>query len=210
MYLVFNDFVFPSCCSEAARVPLLWAPGSDPTCDPEWEKLLPGVSPAHPGQRPGSGGPAGWRYPRWGLLQRGFHQWRERWVELCSASWIANSLIVWSFCVSLAKNVFRVRFLDPAHNQSHTLYVNDIYHKQQWLNCLRAAMSQQQGAPPKGQPGEAATAHRRSSSSHSVCEEETDKNCPPVSGPKLRPQTLSKTRLEQKFQGPVKRKETGV
>lgn len=115
------------------------------------------------------------------------------------------------FCVSLAKNVFRVSSLDPAHNQSHTLYVNDIYHKQQWLNCLRTAMAQQQGAPPKVQPGEAATTKRRSSSvSATVCDEETDENCPPVSAPKLRPQTLSKTRLEQKFQGPVKRKETGV
>lgn len=113
--------------------------------------------------------------------------------------------------VSLAKNVFRVSSLDPAHNQSHTLYVNDIYHKQQWLNCLRTAMAQQQGAPPKVQPGEAATAQRRSSSvSATVCDEETDENCPPVSPPKLRPQTLSKTRLEQKFPGPVKRKETGV
>lgn len=121
-------------------------------------------------------------------------------------------LTVCHFCVSLAKNAFRVSSLDPAHNQSHTLYLNDIYQKQQWLNCLRTAMAQQQGAPPKVQPGEAATAKRRSSSSVSAtgCDEETDENCRPVSGPKLRPQTLSKTRLEQKFQGPVKRKETGV
>uniref|UniRef100_A0A674P502 Neuroepithelial cell transforming 1 n=1 Tax=Takifugu rubripes TaxID=31033 RepID=A0A674P502_TAKRU len=110
-----------------------------------------------------------------------------------------------------AKNVFRVSSLDPAHNQSHTLYVNDIYHKQQWLNCLRTAMAQHRGAPPKVEQGEAATAKRRSSAAPAaVCDKETDENCPPVSGPKLRPQTLSKTRLEKKFQGPVKRKETGV
>lgn len=113
-------------------------------------------------------------------------------------------------CVSLAKNVFRVSSLDPAHNQSHTLYVNDIYHKQQWLNCLRTAMAQHRGAP-KVEQGEAATAKRRSSAvPATVCDKETDENYPPVSGPKLRPQTLSKTRLQQKFQGPVKRKETGV
>lgn len=113
--------------------------------------------------------------------------------------------------MSLAKNVFRVSSLDPAHNQSHTLYVNDIYHKQQWLNCLRAAMTQQQGAPPKVEQGAAATAKRSSSAAPgTVRDKDTDENCPPVSGPKLRPQTLSKTRLQQKFQGPVKRKETGV
>lgn len=127
------------------------------------------------------------------------------------SNFIGKSPTVAHFFVPLAKNVFRVSSLDPAHNQSHTLYVNDIYHKQQWLNCLRTAMAQHRGAPPKVVQGEAATATRRSSAdSATVCGEETDENCPPVSGPKLRPQTLSKTRLEQKFQGPVKRKETGV
>ncbi|XP_040895035.1 neuroepithelial cell-transforming gene 1 protein-like [Toxotes jaculatrix] len=109
------------------------------------------------------------------------------------------------------KNVFRVSSLDPSHGQSHTLHVNDVYHKQQWLNCLRTAMAQQQEAPPRVQQGESITAKRRSSSrSATICDKEKDENCPPVSGPKLRPQTLSKTRLEQKLQGSVKRKETGV
>ncbi|XP_022611772.1 neuroepithelial cell-transforming gene 1 protein-like [Seriola dumerili] len=109
------------------------------------------------------------------------------------------------------KNVFRVSSLDPSHGQSHTLHVNDVYHKQQWLNCLRTAMAQQQEAPPRVQQGEAVRAKRRSSArSATVYDEETDENCPPVSGPKLRPQTLSKTRLDQKLQGSVKRKETGV
>lgn len=116
-----------------------------------------------------------------------------------------------SFCVPAAKNVFRVSSLDPSHGQSHTLHVNDVYHKQQWLNCLRTAMAQQQGAPPRVQQGEAVRAKRRSSTiSATISDEETDENCPPVSGPKLRPQTLSKTRLDQKFQGSLKRKETGV
>lgn len=97
--------------------------------------------------------------------------------------------------------------MDPSHGQSHTLYVNDVYHKQQWLNCLRTALTQQQGAPPTLQQGEGVRAKRRSST---ICNEETDENCPPVCGPKLRPQSLSKTRLDQKLQGSLKRKETGV
>ncbi|KAM3608677.1 uncharacterized protein V6R79_002830 [Siganus canaliculatus] len=110
-----------------------------------------------------------------------------------------------------AKNVFRVSSLDPSHGQSHTLHVNDVYHKQQWLNCLRTAMTQQQGAPPRGLQGEAVKTKRLSSNiSVNIKDEETDENCPPSSGPKLRPQTLSKTRLDQKLQGSVKRKETGV
>lgn len=114
------------------------------------------------------------------------------------------------FCVSSAKNVFRVSSLEPALNLCHTLYVNDVYRKQQWLNCLRTAMARQQGAPPRVQPGEAAAAQRRSPASAGAGNRETDENLPRVSAPKLRPQTLSKTRLEQKPQGPVKRKETGV
>lgn len=91
------------------------------------------------------------------------------------------------------------------------MHVNDVYHKQQWLNCLRTAMAEQQGAAPRVQQGEAVRAKRRSSAiSATVFDEETDENCPPTCGPKLRPQTLSKTRLDQKLQGSVKRKETGV
>ncbi|XP_074554822.1 neuroepithelial cell-transforming gene 1 protein isoform X1 [Halichoeres trimaculatus] len=40
-----------------------------------------------------------------------------------------------------AKNIFRVRSQDPSQAQSHTLQVNDVFHKQQWLNCLRSAIS---------------------------------------------------------------------
>lgn len=110
-----------------------------------------------------------------------------------------------------AKNIFRVSSVDPSHGQSHTLHVNDVYHKQQWLNCLRTAMAQQQGAPPRVQQGEAVRAKRHSSTiSATICDEDTDENCPCASGPKLRPQSLSKTRLDQKLQGSLKRKETGV
>uniref|UniRef100_A0A8C7G7C5 Neuroepithelial cell transforming 1 n=1 Tax=Oncorhynchus kisutch TaxID=8019 RepID=A0A8C7G7C5_ONCKI len=68
-----------------------------------------------------------------------------------------------------AKNVFRVTSLDPTHGQSHTLQVNDVFHKQQWLNCLRSAIDaqpQQQRAPLRHQHNEATTmtrAKRRSS-----------------------------------------------
>ncbi|XP_069551283.1 neuroepithelial cell-transforming gene 1 protein-like [Brachyistius frenatus] len=110
-----------------------------------------------------------------------------------------------------AKNVFRVSSLDPSHGQSHTLHVSDVYHKQQWLNCLRTAMVQQQGPPARVQQGESIRAKRRSSViSAGICDEETDENCPPICGPKLRPQKLSKTRLDQKLQRSLKRKETGV
>ncbi|KAG7523078.1 neuroepithelial cell-transforming protein 1 protein-like [Solea senegalensis] len=105
------------------------------------------------------------------------------------------------------RNIFRVSSLDPSHGQSHTLQVNDVYHKQQWLNCLRAAMAQQQETPPKAQQEDTTRAKRRSStSSDIICDKETDENCPPALGPKLRPQTLSKTRLDQKLQGPVKKR----
>ncbi|XP_014861098.1 PREDICTED: neuroepithelial cell-transforming gene 1 protein [Poecilia mexicana] len=99
-----------------------------------------------------------------------------------------------------AKNVFRVSSTDPSHGQSHTLHVSDVYHKQQWLNCLRTAITQQQGAPARVQPVLPS----------STCDEETDENCPPPPGPKLRRQTLSRNRLEQKLQGSQRRKETGV
>lgn len=112
-----------------------------------------------------------------------------------------------------AKNVFRVSSLDPAHGQSHTLHVNDVYHKQQWLNCLRTATSQQQRAPPKPE-GEVVTVKRSPSTLSTTIndddDEEKNENCPPIVGQKRRPQTLSKTRLDNISKGSLKRKETGV
>ncbi|KAG7456265.1 hypothetical protein MATL_G00249900 [Megalops atlanticus] len=84
-----------------------------------------------------------------------------------------------------AKNVFRVRFQDMSQGQSHTLQGNDVFHKQQWLNCLRTAIAAvspaQQGAPdpeparPAEEPG-----HRRRPSTVSaiVHMEEDGENCP--------------------------------
>ncbi|XP_067861238.1 neuroepithelial cell-transforming gene 1 protein isoform X2 [Heptranchias perlo] len=47
-----------------------------------------------------------------------------------------------------AKNIFRVRFRHTTQGQSsHTLQANDVYNKQQWMNCLRNAMSLYQTSP---------------------------------------------------------------
>ncbi|KAM5284794.1 neuroepithelial cell-transforming gene 1 protein isoform 2-T2 [Hipposideros larvatus] len=40
-----------------------------------------------------------------------------------------------------AKNIFRVRFRDPSPGQSYTLQANDVFHKQQWFNCIRTAIA---------------------------------------------------------------------
>ncbi|XP_060759308.1 neuroepithelial cell-transforming gene 1 protein isoform X2 [Neoarius graeffei] len=69
-----------------------------------------------------------------------------------------------------AKNIFRVRFQDPAQGQTHTLQVNDIFHKQQWLNCLRSAMSVVQS--------DASTDACPDHCSSTVVMEETDENQP--------------------------------
>ncbi|KAM3870529.1 neuroepithelial cell-transforming gene 1 protein-like [Diretmus argenteus] len=107
-----------------------------------------------------------------------------------------------------AKNVFRVSSVDPSHGQSHTLQVNDVYHKQQWLNCLRSAMAQHKGTPLRVQGDAIRTKRCSPTISHGSYEEEADENCPHVSG--LGPRTHSKTRLEKRFRGSLKRKETGV
>uniref|UniRef100_A0A673MF05 Neuroepithelial cell transforming 1 n=1 Tax=Sinocyclocheilus rhinocerous TaxID=307959 RepID=A0A673MF05_9TELE len=71
-----------------------------------------------------------------------------------------------------AKNIFRVRFQDPSQGQSHTLQVNDVFHKQQWINCLRTAMSTQKDSTDIN------TKRRSSSVSAIIHMEETDENCP--------------------------------
>ncbi|NWI95382.1 ARHG8 protein, partial [Pitta sordida] len=40
-----------------------------------------------------------------------------------------------------AKNIFRVRFREPCPGHSHTLQANDVFHKQQWINCIRNAVA---------------------------------------------------------------------
>uniref|UniRef100_A0A8C2PXA1 Neuroepithelial cell transforming 1 n=1 Tax=Cyprinus carpio TaxID=7962 RepID=A0A8C2PXA1_CYPCA len=85
----------------------------------------------------------------------------------------------------LAKNIFRVRFQDSSQGQSHTLQVNDIFHKQQWLNCLRTAMLTQKDSPlPESESlstpasNEVCTKRRSSTVSTIIHMEETDENCP--------------------------------
>ncbi|XP_070977020.1 neuroepithelial cell-transforming gene 1 protein-like isoform X1 [Oncorhynchus clarkii lewisi] len=83
-----------------------------------------------------------------------------------------------------AKNIFRVRFHDPSQGQSHTLQVNDVFHKQQWLNCLRSAISVHHPADaavttPASSPAADAHSKRRSSKISSIIHtEEADENCP--------------------------------
>ncbi|XP_036375997.1 neuroepithelial cell-transforming gene 1 protein-like [Megalops cyprinoides] len=84
-----------------------------------------------------------------------------------------------------AKNVFRLRLQPPSQGPSHTLQVSDVFHKQQWLNCLRNAMSAlqpaQQGAPGADPaPFSTETVPKRRSSTIPVItlEEETDENRP--------------------------------
>ncbi|XP_071370001.1 neuroepithelial cell-transforming gene 1 protein-like [Centroberyx affinis] len=81
-----------------------------------------------------------------------------------------------------AKNIFRVRFQDPSHGQSHTLQVNDVFHKQQWLNCLRSAISVHRPLPEPAAPtspvADARSKRRPSSVSAIVHMEEADENCP--------------------------------
>ncbi|XP_029095096.1 neuroepithelial cell-transforming gene 1 protein isoform X1 [Monodon monoceros] len=89
-----------------------------------------------------------------------------------------------------AKNIFRVRFQDPSPGQSHTLQANDVFHKQQWFNCIRAAMapsrqatslSELQGLPEPHEeygencpPASNGRAQRRASTASSVTQVEVD------------------------------------
>ncbi|XP_070709717.1 neuroepithelial cell-transforming gene 1 protein [Pempheris klunzingeri] len=81
-----------------------------------------------------------------------------------------------------AKNIFRVRSQDPNQAQSHTLQVNDVFHKQQWLNCLRSAISVHrplcEPSTPSPPTSDAHAKRRPSSVSAIVHMEEADENCP--------------------------------
>ncbi|EHH64527.1 hypothetical protein EGM_17768, partial [Macaca fascicularis] len=91
-----------------------------------------------------------------------------------------------------AKNIFRIRFHDPSPGQSHTLQANDVFHKQQWFNCIRAAIApfRSAGSPPElqGLPelheecegnhpsARKLPAQRRASTVSSVTQVEVDEN----------------------------------
>lgn len=114
-----------------------------------------------------------------------------------------------------AKNVFRVSSMDPSHGQSHTLQVNDVYHKQQWINCLRSAINLHQKYPPSDHC-ESTRVKRRSSTV--IRDEVAVENCPQASDPSPGPQppppsssSTTKPKLHRKCSGSLgKRKETGV
>ncbi|XP_062990650.1 neuroepithelial cell-transforming gene 1 protein isoform X1 [Elgaria multicarinata webbii] len=98
-----------------------------------------------------------------------------------------------------AKNIFRVRFRDPAPGQSHTLQANDIFHKQQWFNCIRSAIAPYQPAvtpselkelPELSEEGEennpsvsSAKIQRRQSSVSASIHMELDENASECGGP---------------------------
>ncbi|XP_054844117.1 neuroepithelial cell-transforming gene 1 protein isoform X2 [Eublepharis macularius] len=87
-----------------------------------------------------------------------------------------------------AKNIFRVRFRDPSPGQSHTLQANDIFHKQQWFNCIRSAIAPYQ---PPVTPSELKELPELS--------EEVEENNPSVSSAKIqrRQSTLSHMELDE-------------
>ncbi|KAJ8788888.1 hypothetical protein J1605_005184 [Eschrichtius robustus] len=85
---------------------------------------------------------------------------------------------------------FRGAFSNSDKGQSHTLQANDVFHKQQWFNCIRAAMapsrqatspSELQGLPEPHEeygencpPASNARAQRRASTASSVTQVEVD------------------------------------
>ncbi|XP_057588021.1 neuroepithelial cell-transforming gene 1 protein isoform X3 [Hippopotamus amphibius kiboko] len=98
-----------------------------------------------------------------------------------------------------ARNIFRVRFQDPSPGQSHTLQANDVFHKQQWFNCIRTAIapfrqatspSELQGLPGlheecgENRPPTGHTrAQRRASTASSVARVEVDGDAPACGAP---------------------------
>lgn len=98
----------------------------------------------------------------------------------CQVADVLITLFLSAF--SAAKNIFRVRSQDPSQAQSHTLQVNDVFHKQQWLNCLRSAISVHrplsEPSTPSPTTNEARFKRRPSSISAIVHMEEADENCP--------------------------------
>ncbi|KAL8222502.1 UNVERIFIED_CONTAM: nucleolar protein net1 [Gekko kuhli] len=87
-----------------------------------------------------------------------------------------------------AKNIFRVRVRDPSPGQSHTLQANDVFHKQQWLNCVRLAIAPYQSAVAPAEPKELPE-----------LSEEAEENSPAVSSAKIqrRQSTLSHMELDE-------------
>lgn len=132
-----------------------------------------------------------------------------------------------------AKNIFRVRFQEACIGQSHTLQANDIFHKQQWLNCIRTAIAPYQNASPtelkelpdlseeceeNHPPAQNTIAQRRSSTISGIVEMDLEENADSslVDSPEdLKPGKLQRAltgsrKTRDKTQQSIKRKETLV
>ncbi|XP_023112058.1 neuroepithelial cell-transforming gene 1 protein isoform X1 [Felis catus] len=118
-----------------------------------------------------------------------------------------------------AKNIFRVRFQDPCPGQSHTLQANDVFHKQQWFNCIRTAIAPFQPAagapqpPAEGEentPAAAGTAalQRRASVASGVTQVEVGGDAPECGSPGRAPDDTKGARAQQTRSGFRKTRDT--
>ncbi|XP_025786160.1 neuroepithelial cell-transforming gene 1 protein [Puma concolor] len=118
-----------------------------------------------------------------------------------------------------AKNIFRVRFQDPCPGQSHTLQANDVFHKQQWFNCIRTAIAPFQpaaGAPQPPAEGEENTPaaagtsalQRRASVASGVTQVEVGGDAPECSSPGRAPDDTKGARAQQTRSGFRKARDT--
>ncbi|XP_026929125.1 neuroepithelial cell-transforming gene 1 protein isoform X1 [Acinonyx jubatus] len=118
-----------------------------------------------------------------------------------------------------AKNIFRVRFQDPCPGQSHTLQANDVFHKQQWFNCIRTAIAPFQPAagapqpPAEGEentPAAAGTAalQRRASVASGVTQVEVGGDAPECGSPGRAPDDTKGARAQQTRSGFRKARDT--
>lgn len=108
-------------------------------------------------------------------------KWQKQADFFLEALWPQPLSDCFFFCSpSVAKNIFRVRSQDPGQAQSHTLQVNDVFHKQQWLNCLRSAISVHRPLtePPSPSARDTHCKRRPSSVSAITHMEESDENQP--------------------------------
>ena len=127
--------------------------------------------------------------------------------------------VLFTFLILPAKNIFRVRFQDPCPGQSHTLQANDVFHKQQWFNCIRTAIAPFQPAagapqpPAEGEentPAAAGTAalQRRASVASGVTQVEVGGDAPECGSPGRVPDDTKGARAQQTRSGFRKTRDT--
>ncbi|XP_042800689.1 neuroepithelial cell-transforming gene 1 protein isoform X2 [Panthera leo] len=106
-----------------------------------------------------------------------------------------------------AKNIFRVRFQDPCPGQSHTLQANDVFHKQQWFNCIRAAIAPFRPAagapqpPAEGEDNTPAALRRRASVASGVTPVEVGGDAPERGSPGRAAEDTKGARAQQTRSG---------